>query len=76
MISEHIKFKLPEEATVVVLCCNKGYGLEPIKVLLPHQIYKEDLQKYKKESPDIESFTILPVNHKEYIEIKEEKWKK
>ena len=64
-------FDYPKNTTVVILCCNKGYGLEPIKLCLPHQIYAKDLRHYRKEDPSIRSFTLIPANSKDYINIEE-----
>lgn len=56
---------------IIVLCSNDGYGLRPISVLLPHQIYKKDLTKIAKQNPAIKEFVAIPASSNDYITIKE-----
>jgi hypothetical protein len=60
--------KIPEDCDMIVLAVNKGFGLKPISVRLPHQVYVEDLEKMIKEHHAHEVVAI-PFNHKNYISI-------
>lgn len=63
-----IKFKVPDDCGAVVLCANYGGGLKPLKILLPHQIYKEDLEKLL-EDRTIREVVVIPIRSEEYLTI-------
>lgn len=60
---------IKEGYTAVILCKNNGTGLDPLRLLLPHQVYEKDLEAIFALYPDTTDFTIVPVNHEDYIEI-------
>ena len=54
--------------SLVILMGNKGGGLEPYTLLLPHQIYVSDLREtFEKE--DFEVIVLIPLRSKDYINI-------
>jgi len=55
-------FDVPQDCSVVVVCVNGGkHGqLHPVDVLLPHQIYYKDCQRWLKENEATE-ITLIQV---------------
>lgn len=51
---------------LMLVCVNRGGGWEPKKVLLPHQLYAEDVMAWLKEQPDIHTVAVFPVDHDSY----------
>ena len=51
----------------VLLCRNSGYGIIPIRMLLPHQIYLKTLEEVIRDHPDTREITLIPIRSKEYI---------
>jgi hypothetical protein len=60
---------MPKGYTAVILCKNNGTGLDPLRLLLPHQVYEKDLEEIFSQFPDTTEFTIVPINHEHYLEI-------
>lgn len=56
---------------VLIIAYNKGYGLIPCALCLPHHVYTKTLNEFVAKYPDIKSFTIIPANSKDYIDIAE-----
>jgi hypothetical protein len=63
----------PKDAGAVVICVNNGRGLRPIRLLLPHQVYKKDLTELwkKHELGEYGEIVAIPVRSEEYIRIAE-----
>jgi len=61
-------YDTPEYCTMVILCIDLHQHV-PVRILLPHQIYKKDLLKLLDEHPSARGITIIPVNHEDKIEI-------
>ena len=63
----------PKDAGAVVICVNNGRGLRPIRLLLPHQVYKKDLTELwkKHELGEYGEIVAIPVRLEEYIRIAE-----
>jgi len=59
---------VPADCDIVIVSVNLN-GLRPVQLLLPHQIYKEDMQKLLEEYPDAHSITVIPARAKDYITI-------
>ena len=55
-----VDFDVPKECGAVILMGNKGGGYSPLRYLLPHQVYVNDLREMAKED-GWEVFYILPV---------------
>ena len=63
-----VNFQVPKDCNVVILMGNKGSGLRPYQLLLPHQIYVSDLrEKFEKEG--FEVIVLVPVNSKDYMDV-------
>lgn len=60
--------KLPEDCNMVVLAINKGFGLNPVWVGLPGQVYVEKINELIKEHHAREIIAI-PYNHENCISI-------
>ncbi len=58
-------FEMPKECDVVILAINRGFGLEPRQLLLPHQVYKEKIEKLNY------GVVLIPASSKNYIILKE-----
>jgi len=58
-----------ERFNIVIIAYNKGYGLIPFALCLPHQVYTKTLNKLLEENPGIKSFTIIPASSEDYIEL-------
>ena len=63
-----LKFEVPEGCTAVILCVDTPVHI-PLTVLLPHQVYRENLKKLLEKYPYAEGFTIIPFNSRNKIEI-------
>lgn len=57
----------PEDSDLVILCSNNGGGHKPYQCLLTHQIYKNDLEDYFKENPDVDEISVFFVKSKDNI---------
>ena len=51
----------------VLLCRNSGYGLIPMCILLPHQIYLKTIEKVIHDHPDTREITLIPIKSSEHI---------
>lgn len=61
---------LPEIRTgLMLVCVNRGGGWEPKKVLLPHQLYVQDIAKWRQEQPDIRQVVAFPVDHESFVTV-------
>ena len=60
--------ELPDDCNMIILAANSGFGLKPVGVYLPHQVYVETLEKIIKEH-DAREIVAIPFNHKNYISI-------
>lgn len=58
-----------KEYDAVILCYNKGRGLEPIQLCLTHQVYLEKLERIYEEHGGSYHFEVvaIPVCSKDYI---------
>lgn len=70
---EMLCLDLPKDVSAVILCVNEGYGLVPLEIRLPHQVYKEKIEEYAKKYPRAESFVVIPVRSSEYIQVWQDK---
>lgn len=60
--------EIPQDCDMIVLAVNKGFGLKPVSVKLPHQVYVKELEKMIKEY-DAHEVVAIPYNHADYISI-------
>lgn len=51
---------LPEGLDMLVVSGNKGGGHQPLRLLMPHQVYYEDVK-------DIKGLVLIPVSSQDYI---------
>jgi len=63
-----VVYEVQKDEDVVIVCVNDGKGLKPITLLLPHQIYKEDIEKLKEEYPN-HSVICIPAKSSDYTYI-------
>lgn len=63
-----VEFKVPDGCNAVVLCTRSFGSLKPLRILLTHQIYKEDIEKLL-EDRTIREVVAIPIISKEYITI-------
>lgn len=67
----------PMNADLVIVCYNTGAGWVPFSLLLPHQIYFNDLKEVMEEHPGIKEFAVFPVKSENYLTIGGDKsWEK
>lgn len=68
----------PDNADVVIICKNDGYGLQPLTLLLPHQLYKKDLTEIMRQigAPYRGEIVAIPAKSKEFITIAKVKYAK
>ena len=71
--------KVRNTYNIVVLCTNNGSGLKPYRLLLPHQIYKKDLQEIlaqdaREHGRAIDSIVAIPGHSEDYINLWEDRF--
>lgn len=71
---EQVDLPIPSDTNVVIVCINRGYGLIPMKVSLPHQLYWQEITDWIQEYPNIKEVTAIPAKSSEYITVWS-KWK-
>ena len=62
------KLDIPDGCDLVVLAVNDGFGLKPISLCLPHQVYVKDIQKLLKEH-EAKEIVAIPISSDTYISI-------
>ena len=63
-----LKFDIPKNCSAIILMGNRGGGLQPYRLLLPHQVYISDIRDaFTKNHFEVISF--VPVNHKDYVDL-------
>jgi hypothetical protein len=65
---DYCKLEIPANCNVVVLAVNNGYGLIPVKLLLPHQVYVKVIEDLVKEH-NAKEIVAIPANSENYISI-------
>lgn len=62
---------VPENCSVVILAYNKGGGLVPVSLCLPHQVYTRKVDELRKEYGNNYHFEVvaIPANSKDYITV-------
>ena len=65
---DYCELTIPEDCDVVILAVNKGFGLEPVGLFLPHQIYVRKLQDLL-VIHNAKEIVAIPASSKNYIEI-------
>lgn len=61
-----LSFNVETRKDLIVVCSNRGQGWTPEWVLLPHQLYREDVEKMLKEDSDIRAVVVFPVRAEGY----------
>ena len=61
--------ELVDKHNVVILMRNSGYGLTPFRLMSFHQINMATLEDELEKHGDIRSFTVVPANSDNYIDI-------
>jgi len=61
-----LEFKMPTDCDLVILCVDTNMGHEPVGVYLPHQIYRDMLQRLCLQHRT-RKFTLIPVRTNEKI---------
>jgi hypothetical protein len=71
--SEHfgrfLAVPFPPECNVMIVCVNEGYGMKPVRVLLPHQLYVESIRKLIEDYPSARWITCIPANSQHYVDV-------
>lgn len=67
-LGDNVEVPMPPCTDMIVLCVDTNSGHKPRSVLLPHQLYREELKKILKE-PGVNSVTVIPYKNEEKIEI-------
>jgi hypothetical protein len=57
------------ECDVMVVCVNEGHGLIPVRLLLPHQLYAENIRDLLKKYPDCNEILCVPAKSKHYVKV-------
>lgn len=60
---EIIKFDMPHDCDIVIVCVNNGFGLKPKQLLMPHQIYDKNMRVLLEEHKEV---TLIPARSKDY----------
>lgn len=60
----------------IIICINRGGGWVPVKFLLPHQFYEDDLKKFQEGIGDTYHGEIcaFPVDAKSYVTIAKQEY--
>ena len=68
--------EVPSDADVVIICKNSGGGLQPITLLLPHQLYRKDLTQIMRDIGGSYHGEVvaIPGRSKEYITVAEKRY--
>jgi hypothetical protein len=79
-IKRHVKFRrdscfgeyadIKTEHSAMIVMANDGYGLKPLSVLLPHQLYLKDIKEMLKIHNQI---WVVPVDSAKYQKVAEKK---
>lgn len=64
-----LDFDMPPGTDVVIVCINDGMGLQPVRVLLPHQVYTRTIRDLLREYPATRTITVIPVTASLYIDV-------
>jgi hypothetical protein len=57
------------ECDVMVVCVNEGHGLQPVRLLLPYQLYAETIRDLLKQYPDCDEILCIPAKSKHYVKV-------
>ena len=65
---------VPVSTGLMLVCVNRGGGWEPKRVLLPHQLYTQDAEKWIAEGKNsmrgpIEEIVCFPLDHESFIRV-------
>lgn len=58
-----LKFKMPEDCNLVILCESHSSGMKPARVLLPHQVYRKTIEEYGND------VVLVPARTRDYIHV-------
>ncbi len=61
-------FDMPDDCNIVILAVNKGFGLRPVSLCLPGQVYVETIQKLLEEH-QAKEIVAIPASSDNYISI-------
>jgi hypothetical protein len=56
-----IKDKIPKDCQSIVVGVNTGTGIKPLRLMMPHQLYAEDVKKIFNEYGNTASIAIIPI---------------
>ena len=62
-----LAYDVPAGATVVILALQTRRGLVPIRLCLPHQVYRDTLTKLLDDNPEADGVCVIPANHMDYV---------
>ncbi len=54
---------------VFILCINKGQGLIPIRLMLPHQVTAEAVEQIITDNPGTQTVIIIPAHNSNYKDV-------
>lgn len=65
---DYCELDIPEDCDLVILAVNKGFGLEPVGISLPHQIYVSKLRELQVKH-NAREIIAIPASSETYISI-------
>ena len=69
-------FHMPEGCDIIIVCTNNGYGLQPVDLKLPHQLYKKRIKELENTLDEYYGeIVVIPASSKNYITISEKDYK-
>jgi hypothetical protein len=69
-----IRIPMPPDCNVMVVCVNEGYGLMPLRVSLPHQLYESTVKEILAEHPAARWITCIPARSEDYVDVWESEY--
>ena len=60
---------MPDDCNVMVLCVNEGRGLPAVRVLLPHQLYREEIARMATANLNLKTITCIPARCENYCDV-------
>lgn len=64
-----LEYPVPEGCDLVIVCLDRSIGHVPVRFLLPHQVYREDLQHLLAGNPGATGVTLIPCRSGEKITV-------
>lgn len=64
-----LDYQFPEGCDMVVVCLDLPTGYQPVRLRLPHQVYREYLQDLRNRFPAATGFTLIPYRSSDRVTV-------